>query len=185
MIDIVFPKDNEAEFIRMAERLGHEGLIFVHDRKKDISSLAKTTDLKLYSISSKRILKASKKAFETSSGCIIYGLEDQEKDFLFVRNSGLDERIAQLAEKNKIILGFSFSLLLSSKKRSNILARFQENAKYARRYRLRIALASFAKDPWQLRQESDLLGLARVLGIPTSDLFLNHLNIARFLNENN
>ncbi|MFH1073156.1 MAG: hypothetical protein V1743_07050, partial [Nanoarchaeota archaeon] len=49
MIDVVFPKGNESEFISLAERLGLSGICFVYSKPTDISSFQKSSKLKLFS----------------------------------------------------------------------------------------------------------------------------------------
>ncbi|MCX6706740.1 MAG: hypothetical protein NT001_01210, partial [Candidatus Woesearchaeota archaeon] len=57
MIDIVFPEQNEEDFIRVAERLGYASLCFFYKEIKqaqrfDIEKLQAKTKIKLYTASS-------------------------------------------------------------------------------------------------------------------------------------
>ena len=49
MIDIVVPDGEEKKFIKIAEKLGYKGLVFLYKKPKDLAALKKTTKLKLYS----------------------------------------------------------------------------------------------------------------------------------------
>ena len=67
-VDLIFPKDNEKEFLKPAEQLGYHGLCFVYPdgeyKKKveEIIQLQKKTNLKLYSA----LLTFSQKIFKES-----------------------------------------------------------------------------------------------------------------------
>ena len=45
VVDIVFPQNNEREFISVAERLGCKGLIFVYERDVDVKKVKSIKNL--------------------------------------------------------------------------------------------------------------------------------------------
>lgn len=187
MIDIVFPKDNAKEFIMIAEKLGHNGLVLVYDKHKDVSGLQKETGLKLYLTTAKKIIKNkgdARQLFEKSKNAIIFDLENQEKDFTKLRNSGLNEVICEIAKKNNIIIGLSFSSILDSRKKSIIIGRMMQNAMLCKKKRVQIILASFADNPWQMRSRTELTALAKEVGLQGKTSFLNDLKADSFLNKN-
>lgn len=183
MIDIVFPKDNEKEFISIAEKLGLAGLLFVYDKKKDISHLQKETKLKLFATTAKKVVKNTGDArnlLEKSKNILIYNLEDQEKDFTKIRNSGLNEVHCELARKNNILVGFSLSSILNSKRKSIVMGRMMQNIMLCRKKKVRMIMASFANDPWKMRAESELQGLAKEMGL-VSDYLLDDLTMNNYI----
>jgi RNase P/RNase MRP subunit p30 len=178
MIDIVFPKDNEKEFISMAERLGLEGLVFVYSAPKDISHFQKGTKLKLSSgilckpedvrkykgkfltlVESPEDQERIRHIIEQVRPDMIFNLEfSRRKDFIHHRASGLNHVLAQLAVDKGVAIGFNFSALLASspRERAVVMGRMVQNAMFAKKFRFRTALASFAGSPWQMRASHDI-----------------------------
>jgi len=187
MIDIVFPKDNEKEFIKTAKVLGYTDIIFCYELKKfkDIKKI-EDKDLNIHygilanfkdiaaakSLSNFVIMNANiedkRRIFEESKPDLIFSLEDElRSDFIYQRNSGLNQVLCKLAKKNEIEIGLSFSLILNSKKRHIILGRMMQNIRFGNKYDLDLVLASFAKDPFEMRNPKDLTSLGLILKITT------------------
>ena len=87
------------------------------------------------------------------------------KDRLNQRDSGLNDVLCKLAKENDVAIGFSFSDLLNSKYRAVVLGRMMQNVRLCRKYKVRMVLASFAHDPWEMRSAYDLLAFGQVLGM--------------------
>ena len=184
-IDLVLPKNNEKEFIEIAEKLRIDGLCFVYSFKtkedflkknEAIKKLQEKTKLKLFSgliADSKNIIKAKKLAkivvykstgndryaVEKSRAGIVFGLEAvANKDSMHSRNSGLNQVLCKLANKNNIIISFSFSGILNTDgiKRSQILGRIMQNIRLCRKYNVKTIIASFANKPYEIRPYHDL-----------------------------
>ena len=193
-IDLVLAKNNEKEFIEIAERLSIEGICFVYNFKnkndflqnqEKISKLQEKTKLKLFTgliANSKNISKAKKlskiviykstgndrHAIEKSKTNIIFDLETvATKDSLHSRNSGLNQVLCKLANKNNVIIGFSFSNILNTdgRIRSQILGRMMQNIRLCRKYKVKTIIASFAEKPYDLRSCSDLKSVFISLGM--------------------
>ncbi|MBU4493482.1 MAG: hypothetical protein KKA61_03875 [Nanoarchaeota archaeon] len=193
-IDLVLAKNNEKEFIEIAERLSIEGICFVYNFKnkndflqnqEKISKLQEKTKLKLFTgliANSKNISKAKKlskiviykstgndrHAIEKSKTNIIFDLETvATKDSLHSRNSGLNQVLCKLANKNNVIIGFSFSSVLNTdgKLRSQILGRMMQNIKLCRKYKVKTVITSFAGEPYDLRSCYDLKSVFISLGM--------------------
>ena len=206
--DLVLPKDNEKEFIEIAERLGIEGVCFVYKFKnkndflqnqEKINHLQEKTKLRLFTgiiADSKNISKAKnltkfviykstgndRHAIEKSRPNVVFGLETiASRDSMHSRNSGLNQILCKLANKNNIIIGFSFSSLLNTdgKLRSQILGRLMQNIRLCRKYKVKTVIASFAEKPYDMRPCPDLKSALISLGMhPTeaSDSFGNIYN---------
>jgi len=185
MIDIVFPKDNEKEFIETAEKLGYKELIFVYEHKfPDVRSKFKTK-LKLHDallVQHKKIISAKNKsklvfvkaeednrvAFEKSRPSLVFAFEEaQPRDFMHQRGSGLNHILCRLAKENKVKIGFSFNSILNcgAMKQAQILGRVQQNIKLCRKYKCKTAIASFAKSPYEMRSPKDLMAFFIELGM--------------------
>ena len=190
-IDVVFPDNNEREFISIASKLGYNSLCFVYKFDKNkiakykelIKNQQKNTKLKLYLgilAEFNEINKAKKHAdlilvqnseknrevLEKSKADILFDLETQNKrDFIHHRASGLNHILCNLANKNNKIIAFSLNSILNSKNKAQVLGRISQNIKLCRKYKVKTLISSFAKNPFEMRSVSDLMNLFVVLGM--------------------
>lgn len=207
--DVVFPNNNEDEFISIATKLGYNALCFVYefdrnkiDKYKElIKNEQSKTKLKLYLgflVYFNEINKAEKHAelilvqnseknrevLEKSKADLLFDLETQNKrDFIHHRASGLNHVLCNLANKNKKIIGFSFNSILNSKNRWQLLGRISQNIKLCRKYKVKTLIASFARNPFKMRSVSDLISLFVALGMHQKEAKDSLRNI--FNNKNN
>ncbi len=186
MIDIVFPSKNEKEFIEIAEKLGYFELILVYNNKKDIPDFSKfKTKLKLKTAllsPQKKVQSARTKsrlvftkavednrlAFEKSKPDLVFAIEEvQPRDFMHQRGSGLNHIMCRFAKENNVKIGFSFNSILNSSamSRAQIIGRMQQNIMLCRKYKCRMVIASFAKDPYEMRSPKDLMAFFIEIGM--------------------
>ena len=193
--DIVFPNNNEQQFLGMAEKLNIEKLIFAYkydknldtnNIKEGIKKLSDKTDisLDLALLSTSINLQQSKKIcnrtlidakehdsdkirnlIEKRKPFLVFDLEYQKKDFIHHRNSGLNQVTCRFLKENNIILGFSFSLILKTKNRDFILGRMMQNIRFMRKFKFQVKIASFAQNPYDMRSLDDLKSLFITLGM--------------------
>lgn len=169
MIDIVFPKNDEKEFIQIAEKLGYSSIVFAYQGK--IPNLDLKTKVKIYTSRNIRIAKATgddRHAIEKKNIDLIYGLEEaQKRDFMHHRASGLNQVLCKITKKRKIIIGFSLSSLLDSRGmlRAQLLGRIMQNIRFCRKYKVATAFCSFAHSPYQMRSANDMVALAESIGM--------------------
>ena len=181
-VDIVFPNGNEKEFVKIAEKLGIKGLVFAYPYEKNLKKELKyDTKLKLYLgvlADHKTIHKAradiilvkspsnDRAIFNKKAANIVFGLESGKREgFMHHRNSGLNQVLCKLANKNKIVIGISFSLIMESENPEKIMGRISQNIRFCRKYKVKTVLASFTDDPYMLRAEHDMQSLGIVLGM--------------------
>ena len=108
----------------------------------------------------------NRKAVEDKSTDILLSPERySQNDKLSSRNSGLNQVLCQLAHDNKIAIGFSFAELLNSKEKSKVIGRWAQNIRLCRKYKVKMVLASFANNKWEMRSPKDLFSLAITLGM--------------------
>ena len=180
MEDIVFPRNNEGEFIEIAKRLGKE-ICFVYEFMDRESFKEKTKGMKIGALVKPNqvekarnvadfiIVKAdenNRDLFERKN-IVVYGLElSKRSDFIYNRNSGLNQVLCKLANKNNVTVGFSFSEILNSDRflRARIIGRMMQNIRLCRKYKVKTFFGSFAAKPYGLRSEHELRSFARVLG---------------------
>lgn len=190
--DIVFPKNNESDFIAIAEKLGYEKLCFVYDdlekikelKSKQAKSSHKSNIKIIYGILTefKHIQKAKqnadliliessendRKILENADEVILFNLEiNKKKDFMHQRASGLNHVMCKLAERNDISIAFPFSSILNleNKKRAELIGRIMQNIKLCRKYKVKTIIASFAKNPYEMRSPHDLMAFFTNIGM--------------------
>lgn len=185
MIDIVFPGRNEQGFVSTAQKLGYTGLVFVYDKKEELENaklprtnleikkalLAEPRKVHAYREKYFLIVKSSEQdqhVLEKTPPNIIFGLEAlAEKDQLHQRTSGLNQVLCASAARNKVSIGFSFTDILTVQgfRRAQILGRVRQNIALCRKYKVKMVIASFAKNPTQMRNQQDLRSLFVLLGM--------------------
>ena len=107
--------------------------------------------------------------FERLKPDMVCGLESvANKDRIHFKISGLNQILCKLANKNKVIVGFSFSSILNAEHRPRILGRIIQNIKFCRKYKVITSFASFAKTPFEMRAAHDLIAFLIVLGMHPS-----------------
>lgn len=176
MIDIVFPKNNEAEFIKIAGKIGTKKLCFAYPMNEFnkveknpgffYAVIAKPDELRKIKHADLVIVKSSpenRKVLESKRVDILFELEDNPaKDFMHHRNSGLNQVLCAIAHKNKTIIAFSFNSILNSREPAKVLGRMMQNAMLCRKFKVEMAVASFATTPYELRSLNDLKAFGAV-----------------------
>jgi RNase P/RNase MRP subunit p30 len=183
--DIVIPQNNEKELISMAKKLGYQSILLLYDfedyiRDKhafkvseigikinigvltDNKTVIKAREKLRKSYSPKQLIATSEPLdllglLEQSKADIIFGLENSPRnDFMHQRASGLNHTTCKLARDKNITIGFSLNQILISKNISVILGRISQNIKICKKYNVKTVFASFAKDPFMMRDPKDL-----------------------------
>ncbi len=187
--DIVLPENNEAEFIEVALKLGVRKLCFLYDfdqysEEKTQRKLGATENKKInieigFLINKKNMNRAAKFSrllvaksadkdrffIESKKIKIIYGFEASgKKDFIHQRASGLNHILCDLARKNNVAIGFSYSSILNSKNSPVIMGRMTQNISLCKKYKTNIIFASFSGSPYDLRAHHDAASLFKLLG---------------------
>ncbi len=178
-VDVVIPRHNEKAIIGMAKKLGYDALILLYpfEKLKQLKQVAHPEVKLLYGcLISKQKPKGVKftaapnpnrHTFEKLKPNIVYQLElTKNKDKTHYRLSGLDDVSCKLAAENDIAIGFSFSSLLDSKlPRAVLLGRMAQNIRFCKKFKLKMVLASFACQPYDMRSPHDLKALGISLGM--------------------
>tara|TARA_Y100000294_G_scaffold45400_1_gene41930 strand:+ start:9001 stop:9606 length:606 start_codon:yes stop_codon:yes gene_type:complete len=188
MIDIAIPKNNEEDFVAIAEKLGYKGLCFLYNYNDYLNKQKnfETKKIKIYrgvlaenkninKIKSKpknekvfvvvRSSSDDRKIMEGSKAHMIFSFEDNiKRDFIHQRASGLNHILCKLANENNIIMGFSLSSILNTENKHVILGRIVQNIKMCRKFKVKTAIASFAKNPYEMKSTHDLSSLFYILG---------------------
>ncbi len=77
------------------------------------------------------------------------------------------ENVARLAKKNDVAIGFSFNSVLNSSGmlRAQIIGRMQQNISLCRKYKNKTVIASFARNPYEMRAPGDLMAFFVAIGM--------------------
>jgi len=178
MHDIVFPQDNEEEFIKIAGRLGIKSLTFVYSDLKQFYEKAEIKydcavlcqPQKIPAMKTKKIpylCPASREAIERGAPLVFAFETTEDKDHTHYRRSGLNQVLCKLATQKNVAIGFSLHTLLTSegRKRAMIMGRIMQNIIFLRKYKTNVKIASFATSPYEMRAPSEITALFVSLGM--------------------
>lgn len=182
MIDVVIPKDNEERLAVMARKLGFMSLCLIYDRidpvKTDgIRKICKkagidpyfgsfgnpNADIVFSDISRDDI----NDAVQNRRTDVLCGFENlRAKDRLKQRSSGLDPVLCKMMSDKKKMYCIDFGSILAMNKdaRATAIARLKQNMMLCRKFRIEIAVASFASYHLKMRNPMDVLGFLAALG---------------------
>src|SRR3989338_3820464 len=189
--DIVFPKNNEQEFVQIASRLGIKKLYFTYDFnyyneekiQKKIDALKQNglsikTAIIVNQKNLSKMLHNSKPLIAKSSDSdrllidgkkikLIYGFEQiNRKDYLSQRASGLNHITCEAAKKNNVAIGFCYSSLLGKNYPAYLLiGRMMQNISFCQKYKVKTIIGSFSENPFDLRAPHDVAGMFAMLGM--------------------
>lgn len=111
---------------------------------------------------------------------LIMGLEKKaEKDSLHQRISGLNQVYCKIAVRNKTAITFNLQDVLNARDKHIILGRIMQNIMLCRKYKVKMIIASFAKDKYGMRNPKDLMSLGISLGMTPKEAYgavSNNLN---------
>jgi ribonuclease P/MRP protein subunit RPP1 len=141
-------------------------LVYVQDKEIE-KKLGIETEL----VSTKVVVEGgdvivNRKAVENKKVDILLSPEKNDKrDFMFSRNSGLNQVLCKLAAKNNVAISFNFSDVLncSGKERARLLGRMRQNVRLCKKYKVKMIFSSFAKNKYELRSSEFLKVFERVL----------------------
>jgi hypothetical protein len=167
IMDIVIPNNNEDAFIAIAEKLGTKELLFLYSF--DSFKASKNSGIVCSGKEVKNAKKKTQYVFVKADANVrkiaeqkpyaIVGFETLEKkDSLHYRRSGIDQVLAKIMAEHKIAYAFSFSDLLNapSYMQPIILGRLRQNLMIAKKYGMKVIIASFATEPLLMRSEKDM-----------------------------
>lgn len=173
MMDIVFPDKNEKEFAEMAEKLGYSGLCFIYPEPKKAEDLKLDTKLEIKTgiVCKEKIKKAEIVLLKSNNRSLIkkkpnfvFGIEGKN-DSMHKRDSGLDPAVCKDLAQFKVGYVVSFFEILEADDREGLIGRIMQNIRLCRKYKVQMIMASFARKPIEMRNQSDMASFARVIGI--------------------
>jgi RNase P/RNase MRP subunit p30 len=131
--------------------------------KKDLVILKKENPKKLIGFTSEND-DLNRKVLEKLNFDFYLPMQSKRKDFSKQRNSGLNQVMAKIAKKNKILIGICLNEIINSKsiEKSKIIARVMQNIELCKKYKILMNFfTTYDIDKYSLKS----LGL--ILGMPT------------------
>ena len=178
--EIAIPNNNEEEFIQIASKLGIKRLCFLydfdkfsrHDLEIEVGFVVNHNNMhKAIQKSKFLVVKSSDKDrffIESNKIKLIYGFEElQKKDYLHQRASGLNHILCEIARKNDVAVGFSYSSLFNknSQLTSLLMGRMTQNIALCKKYKVRTVIGSFSSNPFEMRAPHDIKSFFTMLGM--------------------
>ncbi len=178
MYDIVFPKNNELDFIKQAKKLGYDKLVFIYSEKTFQSAPNLEVESKKHNVEIVRGCLCEKKFVETDFSItnsnrigwmkqdvkLIFDIEENDH-FMNQKDSGMNVAVAQQMKQYSCLYGINFSRILSYKNRSDLLGSIMQNIMLCNKYKVSVNLASFSANLLEMRNPEDLKAFGRILGL--------------------
>jgi RNase P/RNase MRP subunit p30 len=178
MQDIVLPNKNEKALLAKAKELGAElmfaylkpdpgeGMFILASKPKELDSVRKKAKQAAFVVASStdettiRLIMEAKwvKYFtniETSTG----------RNHTHYRRSNFNQVLAKIAKATgkTYLVDFSHILRVEGKKRELLLGRIAQNIKICNKFKVPVSIVTFATNPYELRNPSDLKAFLRSL----------------------
>ena len=190
--DLVIPRNNETEFVEIAAKLGIKKFYFLYDfdeynegkiQKKFDTLNHHNINIEIgFIVNQKNLSKAFKASrllavkssdhdrffIESKKIKVIYGFgEVSKKDSMHQKSSGLNHIICELAMKNNITVGFSYSSLFNKNLAvsSLLIGRIIQNISLCQKYKVKTIIGSFSEKPFDLRASHDIMSLFAMIGM--------------------
>lgn len=137
--------------------------VVLMDKNKEVESLGKklgfarllfNEDIKKLRIAKGGEYNENRKALENKNTDILLNPESTKK------SSDINHILCKLAKKNNIILLFSLGIL-----NGNILRKLMSDIKLFRKYNVKCAVSTFARDKYELKNAQDIISLCKILGM--------------------
>jgi len=196
--DIVLPKNNEAEFTEIASKLGIKKLYFLYDFnyyiedkfEKKLALIKNSHNINIeigFIVNQKNLNKAQHQSrllaakspdndrflIESKKIKLIYGFEETHKrDYLHQRASGLNHITCEIAKKNNVSVGFSYSSLFPKNNTltSILMGRMMQNIALCQKYKVNTVIGAFSQNPFHLRSPHDLACLFASFGMDAKNI---------------
>jgi len=175
-LDIVFPENNEEDFLILADKLGIK-LCFAYDEKNYSLKRTKYEFCCLYNSQKREVLSisddVSRQSFENPRINMLFNLEtSQSHDKIHQRDSNFNQVLAKICKDKNKTIGFNFNLILNAdaNERHRLLGRMMQNVKLCRKYKVKMYIGSFAREPYELRSFCELISFGVCLGMNPGEI---------------
>jgi RNase P/RNase MRP subunit p30 len=175
-IDLVFPDNNEDQFLKTANLLGIK-LCFAYNekqylQKKDLyefSCIYNSQKKALFTISN----NSDRSTFENPRVNLIFNLEKNPLgDRIHQRTSNFNHVLAKICRDRDKFIAFNFNLVLNAdkKEKNRLLGRMMQNVRICRKYKVKMYIGSFATEPFELRSFYELRSFGVSIGMNPGEI---------------
>lgn len=98
------------------------------------------------------------------------------KDYMHSRNSGLNQVLCRLANKNQIAIGFDFNFVYNSTERGRVIGRMMQNVILCRKFKVKMVIGFYSNG--RSLDNKTLQSFGRFLGM-TGDEAKNAVNFKK------
>ena len=173
-VDVCFPKNNEEQFILVAESVGIKGLCFLYDEnfpvKNKISELKEKSNVKLFFCSYGKKIKGSDGEFNINitrdirkeSIYVFDYMSEVNKSFHMPLKEINQVIMKDLAEMNCLVC-IKFSKKSEYEKNPEIIEKIKFVLELCEKYSVNLCCSSFAKNPYDLRNSVMLNSFFRLI----------------------
>ena len=152
------------ELQELSKQLGFTRTLFLDKDFVLIKAISKKDLLKKINQAKRKItiFKAESEellrfALEKSPVNIVYGMETiNYKDSVHFVRGGLDQIMCRIAKDKGKTIAFSFSELLKSRNRGQLIARIKLNIKLCKMYKVKTVFTNFSSKKMEMRSAKDL-----------------------------
>ncbi|MDD5649557.1 MAG: RNase P subunit p30 family protein [Candidatus Nanoarchaeia archaeon] len=159
MYDLTLIKTNKDEAISLSKKLGFSDIFFIQN--EDIVKNLKEIKGNKLNIVLGGNDEFNRQALTNKNTTILLNPEPDTKDSLKQKNSGLNQVLCNLANKNKVAIAFSIERLQDL----NLLGKIIQNIKLCKKYKVKMLFFTLARNKYELVSSYDLLSILRVLGM--------------------
>ena len=131
------------------------------DLEKKLDQTTKLADKSVIISKSEGQIRASLETKKTS--ILVDPHNNNERDYMHSRRSGLNQVHCKLAKKNNIAIGISFASIKNSKNIPLTLGKIAQNLRLCKKYKVPIILASFATKKEEVVDLNNFKGLIKSL----------------------
>lgn len=159
MYDLTLIKTNKDEAISLSKKLGFSDIFFIQN--EDIIKNIKEIRKNKFNLVLGGNDELNRAILTNKSTSILLNPEPNTKDSIKQKNSGLNDVLCNLANKNKIAVAFSIDRL----KDLNLLGKILQNIKLCKKYKVKMLFFTLARHKYDLVASSDMLSTLYVLGL--------------------
>ena len=199
LIDVVLSQQQEKAYADLARTLDWKDVLFLSTKAKPKPAppsaglqgmLTKAQDVKKRKTEGLFVaVKADPADFRSAleqGPDLVFGMESMvPRDPLHARASGLNHVLCAIAKRKGTLVGLDVGMLLNATQvhRAQLLGRAVQNIALCKKYRVPVVIASFARQPWQMRSPHDLLALAELLGLTREQALAGQAALRHRLHE--
>jgi len=113
----------------------------------------------------------ARKGIESSSIKGIINFEQEVKDSLHYRKSGLNQVLCKIATKNGTLVIFNLSRIITGNKIdvSSLVGKMRQNVRICRKFKVKMGLVIVCETKYDLRSKAEIISLGKFIGMTEAE----------------